>query len=206
MMFPKFWTQSDIYWSLKSDDSGSYEVRSEMDWLVYCIVWAIGFHLKLTKWLLPQYYDVPQVLDSIRYRLVHNWSTKFDKSGSYEVRSEIEWLLYCMVLEIGFHSKPTKWLLPQYYDVPHVLCSIWYRLVHEIGQFRFVWTMFLNGVVGVLYSSRDWISLKTHQMTPPTILWCSPSFGLNPISIGAWNRTIQVRTMFVLEWIGRCIV
>ncbi|CAL8168478.1 unnamed protein product [Prunus armeniaca] len=28
-------------------------------------------------------------------------------------------------------------------------------------------------------------------MTPPTILCCSPSFGLNPISIGPSNRTIQ---------------
>ncbi|CAL8153508.1 unnamed protein product [Prunus armeniaca] len=29
-------------------------------------------------------------------------------------------------------------------------------------------------------------------MTPPTILRCSPSFGLNPKSIGPWNRTIQM--------------
>ncbi|CAL8167116.1 unnamed protein product [Prunus armeniaca] len=28
-------------------------------------------------------------------------------------------------------------------------------------------------------------------MTPPTILCCSPSFGLNPISIGPRNRTVQ---------------
>ncbi|CAL8112284.1 unnamed protein product [Prunus armeniaca] len=42
-------------------------------------------------------------------------------------------------------------------------------------------------------------------MTPPTILQCSPSFGLNPISIGPWNWTIQVRTMFVLKWSGWCI-
>ncbi|CAL8112316.1 unnamed protein product [Prunus armeniaca] len=36
MTFPKFWTQSDIDSSVKLDDSGSYDVRSEMEWLVYC--------------------------------------------------------------------------------------------------------------------------------------------------------------------------
>ncbi|CAL8089647.1 unnamed protein product [Prunus armeniaca] len=70
MMFPKFCTQSDIDWSGKLDYSGSYEVRSEMEWLVYCIVLSIGFHEKYTKGRLPPYYDVHQVLDSIRYRLV----------------------------------------------------------------------------------------------------------------------------------------
>ncbi|CAL8089679.1 unnamed protein product [Prunus armeniaca] len=59
MTFPKFWTQSDIDWSVKLDDSGSYEVRSEMEWLVYCIVLSIGFHTKQTESLLPPYYDVP---------------------------------------------------------------------------------------------------------------------------------------------------
>ncbi|CAL8112280.1 unnamed protein product [Prunus armeniaca] len=122
MMFPKFWTQSDIDWSLKLHDSSSYDVRSEMEWFVYCIVLPIGFHSKHTKWLLPPYYDVPQVLDSIRYRLFYpldftqntpndsshhimmfpnfwtqsdiDWSVKLDDSGSYDVRSEMEWLLY----------------------------------------------------------------------------------------------------------------
>ncbi|CAL8112236.1 unnamed protein product [Prunus armeniaca] len=55
MLFPKFWTQSDIDWSMKSDYS----------------VFAIVFHSKPTKSLLRPYYVVPQVLDSIRYRLVH---------------------------------------------------------------------------------------------------------------------------------------
>ena len=143
MMFPRFWTQSDIDWSMKLYNSGSYEVRYEMKWLVYWIVLEIGFDLKPTKWLVPLYYDVPQVLDSIRY-----------------------------------------------------------RLVLEIGQLRFVRSLLSNGVVGVLHNSRDWISLNTHQMIPSTILWCSPSFGLNPISIGPWNRTIQVRTKCVLKWSG----
>ncbi|CAL9024892.1 unnamed protein product [Prunus brigantina] len=49
MMFPKFCTQSDIDWSMKSDNSGSYAaVRSEMEWLVYSIVVEIGFHSKPT--------------------------------------------------------------------------------------------------------------------------------------------------------------
>ncbi|CAL8089708.1 unnamed protein product [Prunus armeniaca] len=70
MMFPTFWTQSDIDWSVKLHDSGSYDVRYETEWLVYCIVLSIGFRSKRTELLLPPYYDVPQVLDSTRYRLV----------------------------------------------------------------------------------------------------------------------------------------
>ena len=135
-----------------------------------------------------------------------NWFAKFGNSGSYEVRSKTEWLVYCIVLEIGFHSKPTKWLLQQYYDVPQVFDSIRYRLFHEIWKFSFVRSSFWNGVVGVLYSSRDWISLKTHQTTSPTILLCSPSSGLNPISIGPCNRTIQVRVNCVQKWSGWCIL
>ncbi|CAL8112286.1 unnamed protein product [Prunus armeniaca] len=49
MMFPNLWTQSDIDWSVKLDDSGSYDVRSEIEWLVYCEVLPIGFHSKHTK-------------------------------------------------------------------------------------------------------------------------------------------------------------
>ncbi|CAL2259875.1 unnamed protein product [Prunus armeniaca] len=33
---------------------------------------------------------------------------KLDNLGSYKVRYEMGWLVYCIVLEIGFHSKPTK--------------------------------------------------------------------------------------------------
>ncbi|CAL9024854.1 unnamed protein product [Prunus brigantina] len=103
-----------------------------MEWLVYSIVVEIGFHSKPTTLLLPPYYDVPQVLDAIRYRLVHeigqfrfrldftqsqrhdsshhitmfpkfwtqsdiDWSMKSDNSGSYAVRSEMEWLVYSIV-------------------------------------------------------------------------------------------------------------
>ena len=40
-----------------------------------------------------------------------------------------------------------------------------------------------NEMGGGLHSSSDCISLKTHQMTPPTTLWSCPSFGLDPKSI-----------------------
>ncbi|CAL8112246.1 unnamed protein product [Prunus armeniaca] len=188
MLFPKFWTQSDIDWSMKSDYSGSLGVRFEMQWLVYCIVLAIGFHSKPTKSLLPPYYVVPQRLhltqnqpnDSSHHVMLFpkfwtqsdiDWPMKSDYSGSKEVRSEMEWLVYCIVLAIGFHSKPTKSflpphyvvpqclvycivlaigfhskptksLLPPYYVVPQVLDSIRYRLVHEIGLFRFIGSSF----------------------------------------------------------------
>ncbi|CAL2230224.1 unnamed protein product [Prunus armeniaca] len=155
MKFPKFWTQSDIDWSVKLDNSGSYVVRSEMEGLGYCIVLSTGFLSKLSKRDLPPHYGIPQVLDSIRYRLVHEigqfrffypldfthnsakdsslhimgfpkfwtqsdigWSPKLDNSGLYIVRSEMEWLVYCIVLSIGFHSQLSKRLLPQYYEVP----------------------------------------------------------------------------------------
>ena len=60
----------------------------------------------------------------------------------------------------------------------------------------------VNGVDGGLHSSRDWISLKTHQMTPPTTLKCTPSFEPAPKSIGQKNWTLQVRMQFIpfLEW------
>ncbi|CAL2230199.1 unnamed protein product [Prunus armeniaca] len=77
MMFPKFWTQSDIDWSVKLDDSCSCDVRSEMVCLVYCIVLSIGFHSKHTKCLLPPYYDVPQVSTQSDI----DWSVKLDDSG-----------------------------------------------------------------------------------------------------------------------------
>ena len=191
MMFHWFWTQSDNDWSLKSNNSGSYEVRSEMKWMmVYCIALAIGFHSKPTKWLLPPYYDVPQVLDSIRYRLVHEIG-QFKFVGS----SFWNWV-------VGVSHSSIDWISLKTHQV---LDIIPYGLVHEIGQFRFVRSSLWSGVVGVLHGFSNWISLKIHQMTPPTILRCSPSFGLDPMSIGPQNRIIQVLRKFVLKWIGCCI-
>ncbi|CAL8089671.1 unnamed protein product [Prunus armeniaca] len=92
MMFPKFWTQSDIDWSVKLDDSGSYDVRSEMEWLVYCIVLSIGFHSKHTKRLLPPYYVVPQF-----YPLDFAQNTQNDTSHhimmfpKFWTQSDIDW-------------------------------------------------------------------------------------------------------------------
>ena len=134
-----------------------------------------------------------------------DWSRKLDNSSLFDIHSKMEWLLCCMVLEIGFHSKPTRWILPLYYYVPQVLDSIRYQLVHEIGQFRFVRSSLWNGVVGLLHSFSQWISLKTQQATPPAIVWCSPNFRLNSISIDPRNWTIDVCTKFVLKWSGWCI-
>ncbi|CAL2230242.1 unnamed protein product [Prunus armeniaca] len=157
VMFPKFWTQSDINWSMELDNFGSYEFypldssqNSPND---------SSHHIMM----FPKFWTQSDI----------DWSMKWDNS----------------VLSVGFHSKLTKLLLPPYYDVLQVLDSIRYRLVHEIEQFSFI----------------HWISLKTHQMTPPTILCCSPNFGLNSMSFGPWNWTTNVRTNFVLKWSGYCI-
>ncbi|CAL2230182.1 unnamed protein product [Prunus armeniaca] len=104
IMFPKFWTQSDIDWSVKLDDSGSYEVRSEMEWLVYCIVYPLDFTQNTPNdsshhiMMFPKFWTQSDI----------DWSVKLDDSGSYEVRFEMEWLVYCTVLSIGFHSKHPK--------------------------------------------------------------------------------------------------
>ncbi|CAL2256443.1 unnamed protein product [Prunus armeniaca] len=104
MMFPKFWTQSDIDSSMKLDNSGSYEVRSEMEWLVYYTVLAIGFHSKSPNdsshniMLFPNFWTQSDI----------DWSMKLYNSGSCEVCYEMEWLVCCIVLEIGFHSNPIK--------------------------------------------------------------------------------------------------
>ena len=49
MMFPRFWTQFGFDQSMKSDNSGAYKVRDEMEWSVYYIVLAIVFNSKLIK-------------------------------------------------------------------------------------------------------------------------------------------------------------
>ena len=172
-----------------------------MEWLVYCIVLAIGFHSKPTKWLLPPYYVVPQVLDSIRYRLVHEIGLFRFVASSF--RNGVVGVLHSFSHWISLQTN--QMTPPPYYVVPQVLDLIRYRLVHETGLFRFVGSSFWNGVVGVLNSLSHWISLNTNQITPPTILCCSPCFGLNPISIGPRNRIFQVRGKFVQRWSSWCI-
>ncbi|CAL2256381.1 unnamed protein product [Prunus armeniaca] len=104
MMFPKFWTQSDIYWSMKSDNSGSYVVSSEMEWLVYFRVLAIGFPQNPPNDSSHHVMMFPKFWTQFDSDL----SMKSDNSDSWEVRSEMEWFMYCILLAIGFHSKPTK--------------------------------------------------------------------------------------------------
>ncbi|CAL2230161.1 unnamed protein product [Prunus armeniaca] len=150
IMFPKFWTQSDIDWSVKLHNSGSYEVRSEMEWLVrtkFVLIWS--------GWCIAYFYPLGFTQNTPNDSSHHitmfpnfgtqsdiDWSVKLHNSSSYEVRSEMEWLVYCTVLSIGFHSKHTKSLLPPYYDVPQVLESFRYPLVREIGRFRLIRSSF----------------------------------------------------------------
>ncbi|CAL8089699.1 unnamed protein product [Prunus armeniaca] len=97
MMFPKFWTQSDKDWFVKLDDSGSYEVRSEMEWLVYCF-YPLDFTQNTPNdssnhiMMFPMFWTQSDM----------DWFVKLDDSSSYEVRSEMEWFVYCVVLSIGF--------------------------------------------------------------------------------------------------------
>ncbi|CAL2230159.1 unnamed protein product [Prunus armeniaca] len=106
--FPKFWTQSDIDWSVKLHNLGSYEVRTKfvLKWSGRCV--ALFYPLDFTQntpndsshhiMMFPKFWTQSDI----------DWSVKLDDSGSYEVRSEMEWLVYCTVLSIGFHSKHTK--------------------------------------------------------------------------------------------------
>ena len=84
---------------MKLDYSCSYEVYSLMEWLVYFIVLAIGFAQKSPNDFSHHITMIPKFW--IQYDTV--WSTKLDNSGSYEVLSEMEWFLYCIVVDIGFH-------------------------------------------------------------------------------------------------------
>ena len=103
-MFPKFWTQSDINWSMKLDYSDSYEVP--LKWSGWCIVYfkRLDFTQNPPNDSSHNIMMFPKFLT----RSDIDWSMKSDNSGSYEVRDETEWLVYCMVLAVGFHSKLTK--------------------------------------------------------------------------------------------------
>ncbi|CAL8089714.1 unnamed protein product [Prunus armeniaca] len=136
MMFSKFWTQSDVDGSVKLDDSGSYDVHSEMEWLLCCF-YPLDFtqntpndsshHIMMFPKFWTQsdidwsFYPLDFTQNTPNYSSHHimmfpkfwtqsdiDWSVKFDDSGSYEVRSEMEWLVYCIVLSTGFRSKHTE--------------------------------------------------------------------------------------------------
>ncbi|CAL2230192.1 unnamed protein product [Prunus armeniaca] len=148
MMFSKFWTQSDVDWSVKLDDSGSYDVRSEMEWLSYPLDFAQNtpnypsHHIMMFPKFWTQSdidwsvklddsgsYEVRSEMEWLFWTQSDiDWSVKLHDSGSYDVRYEMEWLVYCIVLSIAFRSKHTELLLPPYYDVPQVLDSTLYRL------------------------------------------------------------------------------
>ncbi|CAL9024890.1 unnamed protein product [Prunus brigantina] len=119
MMFPKFCTQSDIDWSMKSDNSGSYAVRSEMEWFLYSVLLRLDFtqsqrhdsshHIMMfPKFCTQSDIDWSMKSDNSGSYAFIDLSMKSDNSGSYAVRSEMEWLVHSIVVEIGFHSKPTK--------------------------------------------------------------------------------------------------
>jgi hypothetical protein len=161
-----------------------------MEWLVHCIVLVIGFPSKQTEWLHRPYYDVDNVLGSIPNQLVK----EIRHSSSYEVRS--------LNVVVWWIAKFKRLDFPQ--NLPndfshHIMMCAKFR-----GRSKFNWSKKLdiscslkvrsiNGVVGALCSSSGWISLKTHRMTPPNILWCCQSFALDPKSIGQRNWTVQVR-------------
>ncbi|KAL6272408.1 hypothetical protein ACE6H2_023100 [Prunus campanulata] len=113
---PNFWARSDIHRCKKLDNSSSKAVRSELEWLVYSVVLAIGFHSKHANdssnriMMLPKFWSQSET----------NRGKKLDNSSSQVVISELEWLVYCVVLAVGFHSKLNKCLLPTYYDEAQV--------------------------------------------------------------------------------------
>ena len=78
-MFPKFWPQSDIDRSMKLDNSGSYDVRYQMEWMVYCIVVEIGFAQNPANdsfhhnMMFPKFWTQSDI----------DWARKLDNSGSY---------------------------------------------------------------------------------------------------------------------------
>ncbi|KAL6286422.1 hypothetical protein ACE6H2_010812 [Prunus campanulata] len=117
---PKFWARSEINRCTKLDNSGSKAVRALLEWLVYSVVLAIGFHSNSPHDSSPHIMMMPKFWA----RSEINRCTKLDTSSSKAVCSELDWLVYSIVLAIGFHSKLTTKLLPPYYDDAQVLGSI----------------------------------------------------------------------------------
>ncbi|CAL2230219.1 unnamed protein product [Prunus armeniaca] len=144
MMFPKFWTQSDMDWFLKLDNSSSHEFYpvdftrnspndSSLPTMMFPKFWTqsdIDWSMKLDNSGSYTFYPLDFTHNSPEDSPLHimlfpkfwtqsdiDWFVKLDNSGSYVLRSEMEWLVYCIVLSIGFHSQLPKRLLPPYYDV-----------------------------------------------------------------------------------------
>ena len=82
----------------------------------------------------------------------------------------MDWLLHCIVQVIGFpenlpnDSSQRIMMLAKFWDRYEINWSMKLEISSTLEVNS------VNGVVGALHSSRYWISLKNHQMTPPTIL------------------------------------
>jgi hypothetical protein len=128
---------------------------------------VIGFHSKHTKRLLPPYYDVAQVFGSIRNQLV-------EEMGHFKfIRCSCRTWSGCRIAE--FESLDFAQNTPN--DSSHHIMMLPKFLARseidsskklEISSSYEV--RIVNGVVVGLHISSDRISLKTHQMPPPTIL------------------------------------
>ncbi|CAL8089735.1 unnamed protein product [Prunus armeniaca] len=98
VMFPKFWTQSDIDWSMKWDNLGSYEVRSEVDWLVHMKIILKWSGRCIAKFYPLDFTQTPPNNSSHHITMFPkfwtqsdiDWSMKLNNSSSYKVRSEVE--------------------------------------------------------------------------------------------------------------------
>ncbi|KAL6284651.1 hypothetical protein ACE6H2_015580 [Prunus campanulata] len=101
---PKFWARSEINRCTKLDNSSSKTVRASLEWLVYFVVLAIGFHSKSPHNSSHHIMMMPK----FGARSEINRCTKLDNWSSKGVRAILEWLVYFLVLAIGFHSKLTK--------------------------------------------------------------------------------------------------
>ncbi|CAL8993362.1 unnamed protein product, partial [Prunus brigantina] len=145
MMFPKFWTKSDIDWPMTSDNSGSYELPSKMEWLVYCIVLPIGLTQNPPNASSHQIMLFPKFCTQSGI----DWSMKLDNSGSYDVPSEMEWLLYCIVVELDFTENPPNdsshhiMMFPKFWTQSDI---DWSMKLDNSGSF--VRSSFGNGFVG----------------------------------------------------------
>ncbi|KAL6284649.1 hypothetical protein ACE6H2_015578 [Prunus campanulata] len=100
----KFWAHSEINRCTKLDNSSSKAVRALLEWLLHFVVLAIGFHSNSPNdsshhiMMMPKFWARSEI----------NRCPKLDNSSSKAVRAILEWLVYFVVLAIGFHSKLTK--------------------------------------------------------------------------------------------------
>ncbi|CAL8112276.1 unnamed protein product [Prunus armeniaca] len=208
MMFPKFWTQSDIDWSVKLDDSGSYDVRSETEWLVYCIVLSIGFDSKHPKSLFPPYYDVPQsypldftqntpndsshpitMFPKFWTQSDIDWSVKLDDSGSYDVHSEMEWLFYPLdfTQNTPNDSSHNIMMFPKFWTQSDIDWSV--KLDYS-GSYD-------------VRSEMEWL-VDCMFWTQSDIDWSLKLEDYGSYDVRS-DMECLVRTMFVLKWSGWCI-